>query len=331
MNAIFQTAAALALVFAASAANGQESQNPKRNSNYERRTERASDFSNQPPHEKRKPVVSAENASERLTPRATDQLLTEQVEAFMKMSEMYMEVRKELVDSLDGSPKAAMGIPLLDIFAAEDFAKATSTLAGATENHRDQLGSALMMTIENLKQEELGDENLQREIRQLAELINSGELSTNEVASKKRILLTVAMHSKDKQGEITQLSKDVEFYKEQLKFLVGLENTLDDMANERVRHVERVRDLLKSEHRTHLPMSLKNHQDRLAKAVFYLKSTEPPSPELPTTRGNEAGRRGTGLESTFRQIQESQRSLTADEEALLDEVLKRNAKNGEKQ
>ena len=278
--------------------------------------------------DKKKPVVSAESVSDILTPRLTDQRLTEQLESFMTLSEMYTEVRKELLASLDGSPKSAMGVPLLDIFAAEDFAKATSSLAGATEDHRDQLGSALTTTAENLKQEISSENQLRLDIRKLATLINSGSLSGSELASKKRILLTVALHSKDKQGGIAQLSQDIEFYKKQLKFLVGLEGMLDGMAEERKRHVHRVKDLLRSEKRSQLPMSLKTRQAELAKAVFYLRSSEPPTQDLPTTEGNDADRRGTGLESTVKQIQEHQRDFTDDEEALLNEVLEQSAVKG---
>ena len=103
---------------------------------------------------------------------------------------------------------------------------------------------------------------------------------------------------------------------------------LDGMAEERKRHVHRVKDLLRSEKRSQLPMSLKTRQAELAKAVFYLRSSEPPTQDLPTTEGNDADRRGTGLESTVKQIQEHQRDFTDDEEALLNEVLEQSAVKG---
>ena len=90
------------------------------------------------------------------------------------------------------------------------------------------------------------------------------------------------------------------------------------MSEERRRHIERVRDALKSEHRSQIPMSLKDRHAELSKALHYLKSVSPPADELPSTDGNDAGRRGTGLKKAYQTMLETERSFTDEENALLE-------------
>ncbi len=273
--------------------------------------------------DKKKPVVSPENASDRLTPPSSKAKLTTRLESFVRQNEIHDQIRQELAKELDGTPKAIMGHHYFEILAGQDFANAVTPLSGAIEDHRQELGLELTATVNDLASQQKQEAQLKNEVDEYAAMINSGKVPTGQLAGKKRILLQIALREKDAESRVERREADIGYYVSQLKALVKLETDLEDMSEERIHHIQRVRDALKNEHRSHSQGELASRQDELTDALTILNQTKGPTKGLPTTDGNTAIRQGSDLEKASEENRARQANFTDEENNLLEEILSR--------